>query len=51
MSDAAFSINSEEIASALRGRLAGYKPELTSASVGRVVEVGDRPPASSHASR
>src|SRR3954470_1373731 len=41
MSDAAFTINSDDIATALRTRLAGYKPELTSASVGRVVEVGD----------
>ncbi|HET9442521.1 MAG TPA: F0F1 ATP synthase subunit alpha, partial [Acidimicrobiales bacterium] len=41
MSDAAFSINPDEIAAALRKRLEGFKPELVSAEVGRVVEVGD----------
>src|SRR3954447_13694623 len=41
MSDAAFNIDPEDIAAALRKRLEGYKPELTSASVGRVVEGGD----------
>ncbi|HVF33517.1 MAG TPA: F0F1 ATP synthase subunit alpha [Acidimicrobiales bacterium] len=41
MSDAAFNINSDDIAAALRKRLEGFKPELRSAQVGRVVEVGD----------
>ena len=41
MSDAAFNINPDDIASAVRKRLEGFKPELTSAQVGRVVEVGD----------
>ncbi|MEA3078350.1 MAG: F-type H+/Na+-transporting ATPase subunit alpha [Actinomycetota bacterium] len=39
MSD--FSINSDDIVSALRKRLEGFSPELMSAQVGRVVEVGD----------
>src|SRR5688500_18668893 len=39
MSD--FTINSEDIASALRKRLEGFNPALSSAQVGRVVEVGD----------
>ncbi|MDP9441054.1 MAG: F0F1 ATP synthase subunit alpha, partial [Actinomycetota bacterium] len=39
MSD--FTINAEDIASALRKRLESFKPELLSAEVGRVVEVGD----------
>jgi F-type H+-transporting ATPase subunit alpha len=39
MSD--FSINSDDIVSALRKRLEGFNPELMSAQVGRVVEVGD----------
>ncbi len=41
MSDTAFSINPDEIASALRSRLANFRPSLESAQVGRVVEVGD----------
>ena len=41
MSDAAFNINSEDIAAVMRKRLEGYRPELLSAQVGRVVEVGD----------
>jgi len=41
VSDAAFNIDPEEIASALRKRLEGFKPDLVSAEVGRVVEVGD----------
>ncbi|HUP86253.1 MAG TPA: F0F1 ATP synthase subunit alpha [Acidimicrobiales bacterium] len=41
MSDAAFNINSEDIAAAMRKRLEGFKPELLSAQVGRVIEVGD----------
>jgi F-type H+-transporting ATPase subunit alpha len=39
MSD--FSINPDDIVSALRKRLEGFSPELMSAQVGRVVEVGD----------
>src|SRR5687767_2589333 len=39
MSD--FTINSDDIAAALRSRLSGFSPELRSAQVGRVVEVGD----------
>src|SRR5688500_8451030 len=39
MSD--FTINSEDIASALRKRLEGFNPALSSAQVGRVIEVGD----------
>src|SRR5687767_5544333 len=39
MSD--FTINSDDIAAALRKRLEGFNPGLASAQVGRVVEVGD----------
>jgi F-type H+-transporting ATPase subunit alpha len=41
MSDVAFEINPDDIASVLRSRLAGFKPELSSAQVGTVDEVGD----------
>ncbi|HZN12970.1 MAG TPA: F0F1 ATP synthase subunit alpha [Acidimicrobiales bacterium] len=42
MSEAAtFTLDSSDIASALRTRMEGYTPDLVEAEVGRVVEVGD----------
>jgi F-type H+/Na+-transporting ATPase subunit alpha len=40
MSDT-FNINSDDIAAALQKRLSGYTPDLVTAQVGRVIEVGD----------
>jgi F-type H+-transporting ATPase subunit alpha len=37
----AFNINPDDVTAAIRKRLADYKPELRTAQVGRVVEVGD----------
>jgi F-type H+-transporting ATPase subunit alpha len=41
MTDAAFNIDPEDVTAAIRKRLQGYKPELRTAQVGRVIEVGD----------
>ena len=41
MSDTAFNINADDITSAIRNRLQNFNPTLTSAQVGRVIEVGD----------
>src|SRR5688500_3635520 len=41
MSDQAFSIDPADITAALRKRLEGYQPDLRTAQVGRVIEVGD----------
>jgi len=36
-----FSINSDDIAAALRKRMSGYTPTTASAQIGRIIEVGD----------
>jgi F-type H+-transporting ATPase subunit alpha len=41
MTDTSFNINPDDVTAAIRKRLQGYKPELRTAQVGRVVEVGD----------
>ena len=38
---AELTINTADIASAIRGNLEGFEPSVTSGQVGRVVEVGD----------
>ena len=38
---AELTINTEDIASAIRKNLEGFEPEVASGQVGRVVEVGD----------
>ena len=41
MSDAAFTIDPDAISQAIRGRLEGYKPSMSSSQVGFIIEVGD----------
>src|SRR5207249_6706446 len=41
MSETTFTLDSSDIASALRKRLDGFKPDMSESEVGRVIEVGD----------